>query len=117
MDFAAPRHARLAWRSLGWLRPVTRDQLPETLPGRDYVLFDSFEGLPPAAEIDGENAIAWQADTTSPEYFDNCTAGEEVARDSKRDGCTRAVHDYLSQTQSVDKLRSTPRGVAYIVRR
>jgi hypothetical protein len=35
-------------------------------PNRDYYFFDSFEGLPPAKEIDGEGAIAYQADTTSP---------------------------------------------------
>lgn len=46
---------------------------------RDYWLFDSFEGLPPAKEIDGESAIAWQADTDSEHYFDNCTAAQADA--------------------------------------
>ena len=32
-------------------------------PGRHYRLFDSYEGLPPAREIDGEAALAWQRDT------------------------------------------------------
>ena len=41
---------------------------------RDYFLFDSFEGLPPAKEIDGASAMEWQADTTSGRYFDNCRA-------------------------------------------
>ena len=49
-------------------------------PGRRYYLFDSFEGLPPAKEIDGPAALAWQADTKSPDYFDNCTASEQEAR-------------------------------------
>lgn len=43
---------------------------------RDYWLFDSFEGLPPAKEIDGESAIAWQADTESEHYYDNCSAAQ-----------------------------------------
>ena len=44
--------------------------------GREYVLFDSFEGLPPAREIDGETALSWQADTESPQFYDNCRADE-----------------------------------------
>jgi hypothetical protein len=39
---------------------------------RDYHFFDSFAGLPPAQEIDGKDAIAWQSNVTSPYYFDNC---------------------------------------------
>ncbi|MBI3511266.1 MAG: class I SAM-dependent methyltransferase [Bacteroidetes bacterium] len=46
---------------------------------RDYFLFDSFEGLPPAKDIDGEKAKAWQADKSSPFYFDNCKANEKEA--------------------------------------
>src|ERR1051325_7672468 len=42
-------------------------------------LFDSFEGLPPAKEIDGEAALAWQSNTTAPNYYDNCTADESFA--------------------------------------
>lgn len=49
-------------------------------PGRRYYLFDSFEGLPPAKEIDGPAALAWQADTKGAGYFDNCTASEQEAR-------------------------------------
>jgi len=46
---------------------------------RQYYLFDSFEGLPPAQEIDGEAAKAYQKDTSSPLYFDNCRAEMEFA--------------------------------------
>jgi O-methyltransferase len=42
-------------------------------------LFDSFEGLPQAKEIDGKEALLWQADKTSPFYFDNCNADESFA--------------------------------------
>jgi O-methyltransferase len=54
-------------------------------PDRAYVLFDSFEGLPPAQEVDGPAAIAWQRDTTSPAYFDNCKAEMGAARLAMRD--------------------------------
>ena len=45
-------------------------------PERMVHLFDSFEGLPLAKEIDGKEALAWQRNTTSPGYFDNCSAEE-----------------------------------------
>ena len=32
------------------------------------------------------------------------------------DGCSRAVHDYLSKTQSTDRIRHTPEGVAYLIK-
>jgi O-methyltransferase len=47
---------------------------------RYYYLCDSFQGLPPVKEIDGTDAQAWQADTISPEYYNNCAASEEDAR-------------------------------------
>lgn len=43
-------------------------------PSKTVHLFDSFEGLPKAEEIDGEAALAWQSNTTSSEYYDNCAA-------------------------------------------
>jgi O-methyltransferase len=46
---------------------------------KDFHLFDSFEGLPPAKEIDGLEALQWQSDVTSPNFFDNCKADEEMA--------------------------------------
>lgn len=49
-------------------------------PERQYFLFDSFEGLPPARqELDGAAAVAWQSNSESPNYFNNCTAAEEEA--------------------------------------
>jgi O-methyltransferase len=49
---------------------------------RRYFLFDSFEGLPPASEIDGKSALAWQANTSDPAYFDNCRASEDDAKEA-----------------------------------
>jgi O-methyltransferase len=47
---------------------------------RRYYLCDSFQGLPKAKEIDDARAQAWQADTTAPAYYNNCTASEDEAR-------------------------------------
>ncbi|MGA3070757.1 MAG: TylF/MycF/NovP-related O-methyltransferase [Terracidiphilus sp.] len=49
---------------------------------RRYYLFDSYEGLPPAREIDGAGALAWQADKSGPSYHNNCAASEEEAREA-----------------------------------
>jgi O-methyltransferase len=50
-------------------------------PDRKYHLFDSFKGLPPAQEeFDGQTAIAYQQDTASQHYYDNCGADESYAR-------------------------------------
>ena len=149
-------------------------------PNRTYYLFDSFEGLPPAQEIDGSSAIAWQKDTTSKNYYDNCSApldfANEAMKNSKAsdfhlvkgwfsetlptfpqakpiallrldgdwyestwvcleflyrnvtengiiiiddyytwDGCTRAVHDFLSKNSITDRIRSTGK-TCYIVK-
>lgn len=53
-------------------------------PERQYFLFDSFQGLPPAAEVDGPAALAWQANTTGPNYHDNCTASRQEAEQAMR---------------------------------
>jgi O-methyltransferase len=48
-------------------------------PDRSYFLFDSFEGLPPAKEVDGESALTWQRNTLASDYYDNCRAPPEFA--------------------------------------
>lgn len=53
-------------------------------PDRTYVLADSFQGLPIVADVDGAHAKAWQADTTSPTFYDNATAAESEAREAMR---------------------------------
>ncbi|MEA3079904.1 MAG: O-methyltransferase [Sphingomonadales bacterium] len=66
-------------------------------PGREYHFFDSFEGLPPAEEIDGARALAWQSDTTSPCYFDNCSASRDefVATISRTGMLHERVHIHI----------------------
>jgi O-methyltransferase len=150
-------------------------------PDREYYLFDSFEGLPKAREIDGISAIEWQNDKESPDYHDNCAATEADARKAMSlahapnthiikgwfentlpgskfpggiallrmdgdwydstiqiltnlfplvnadgliiiddyyawDGCSRAVHDYLSREKRPEKI-SCRRGICFIRKR
>jgi O-methyltransferase len=153
----------------------------EVFGERECLLFDSFEGLPEAKEIDGLNAIAWQKNTEGDYYFDNCLAEIEFAENAMKlaeannfkiikgwfedtvetydlnnniavlrldadwyestticldafydrvspggliiiddyytwDGCTKAVHDFLSRRKLNERIRSTISGVAYIVK-
>ena len=149
---------------------------------RKYYLFDSFEGLPDAKEIDGEKALDWQNDTTSAQYFDNCTADISYAQSIMKktsvdhqiikgwfddtlpifvkeyqgkiailrldgdwyestmvalknlypkvvdkgiiilddyhvwSGCSRAVHDFLSQQNVKSRIYQSRNGIAYIIK-
>lgn len=148
-------------------------------PDRNVFLFDSFEGLPQASELDGAAAIAYQQDTSAPDYFDNCKADIDFAREAMKlagagkvqfvkgwfsdtlpgftfpeeiailrldgdwydstmqclenlydkvapggliliddyfywDGCTRAVHDFLSRRNLPARIRESRNGVCYI---
>jgi O-methyltransferase len=57
---------------------------------REYYLFDSFEGLPDAKEIDGPSATEWQQDKQSTRYFDNCKAEMSFAESAlKKAGCQK----------------------------
>lgn len=47
---------------------------------RTFYLFDSFEGLPEASEIDGSAAKEWQNDVNSKNYYNNCKADIEFAQ-------------------------------------
>lgn len=141
-------------------------------PKRSYHLFDSFEGLPPAQQIDGQTAIDWQNNTNAKNYYNNCSAPIQIAENAMKqsgannfilikgwfnqtlpihhfkepiallrldgdwyestlvclenlyrhvapggkiiiddyytwDGCTRAVHDFLSRHKITDRIRST----------
>jgi O-methyltransferase len=67
---------------------------------RKYYLFDSFEGLPPAKNIDGAAAIAWQQDTSSKEYYNNCKAEIEFAQKAMElTGCEfEAIKGWFADT-------------------
>ena len=156
--------------------------IAETLnDDREYYLFDSFEGLPKAEQIDGENALNWQKKADSKWYFDNCKTEEgfaikamEIANTTNYkiikgwfnhtipsynfeeqiailrldgdwydstliclenlfpkvaqggiiiiddyyvwDGCSKAVHDYLSKNQLAFRIKSTKNNVCYILK-
>lgn len=51
---------------------------------RTYYLFDSFEGLPEAKEIDGKTAIEWQNDKESPHFYDNCKIDISFAEEAMK---------------------------------
>jgi len=59
---------------------------------REYFLFDSFDGLPAAKVIDGEKALNWQANKTSPTYHDNCKASVEVAKQAMELAGVQSYH-------------------------
>jgi O-methyltransferase len=147
---------------------------------REYFLFDGFEGMPPAKEIDGKKALDWQSDKSSPNYLDNCKADISFAQQAMKmsgtpkykivkgwfndtvpsfvppekiailrldcdwydsmmicldtlykyvapggliilddylvyEGCSRAVHDFLSKNNSPLMIRQHPSGVPYII--
>jgi O-methyltransferase len=147
---------------------------------REYYLFDSFEGLPPARPIDGEAALHWQQDTKSDHYYDNCTAPPEFAKRAMElagarnyticpgffdktlpsfkpppiallrldadwydstmlcldslfdhvsengyivlddyytwDGCSRALHDFLSKRKATERIHSFNGSVCYLIK-
>lgn len=149
---------------------------------RDYFLFDSFEGLPKAKEIDGVAATNWQKNKESPFYYDNCKAEINYAEKAMKmagqknfhlikgwfsetlpffkpdqriailrldgdwydstmdclknlyplvkvggiviiddyyvwDGCSKAVHDFLSMNKLSEKIYSNGEGLCYIIRK
>lgn len=61
-------------------------------PDREYFLFDSFEGLPPAQDEDGETAKKWQANTQGIFYYDNCRAPIEFAEQAMRQSGVPRYH-------------------------
>jgi O-methyltransferase len=64
-------------------------------PDRHYHFFDSFQGLPPASEVDGESALAYQRNTASPRYYDNCRADEEEFRARALEQGVPAAHIHV----------------------
>ena len=66
--------------------------MADMVPARLHYLFDSFEGLPPAKEIDGEAALKWQQNVTSPTYYDNCRAERSFAQQAMAMASANEVH-------------------------
>jgi len=59
---------------------------------REYYLFDSFEGLPDAKDIDGQAAKDWQMDTSGSFYFNNCKAEMSFAEKAMQIGKVKHYH-------------------------
>jgi hypothetical protein len=51
-------------------------------PNRRYLLFDSFEGLPAARNIDGRAAIEWQNNGNGDRHFNNCAVAQHFAEEA-----------------------------------
>ena len=66
--------------------------IADVLPNRTCHLFDSFEGLPPAREIDGSAALEWQSRVNSPIYYDNCRAERSFAERAMAQSAARECH-------------------------
>lgn len=155
--------------------------IAEILPNRKHYLFDSFEGLPEAKDIDGTKALQWQKNVDGKNYYNNCAAEMGFAEEAMKmssskyelikgwfnetlpsaqfedeiiilrldgdwyestmdcfknlyskvatggivilddyytwDGCSRAVHDYLSSIKSVSRISQSSLGVPYIIKK
>ena len=150
-------------------------------PEREYFLLDSYEGLPPAQQIDGAAALHFQTNKDWPNYNDNCSAGQEFADHAMQmagatryhlikgwfqdtvprfrpagsiallrldgdwyestkvcldhlfdmvavggliilddyfywDGCSRAVHDFLSQRNGRERIEAIDRLICFVVK-
>ncbi len=146
---------------------------------RDYYLFDSFEGLPPAKDIDGQDVIRRQNDKNDPKHHGNYKAEMEFAEKAMKvsgirnyhlskgwfkdtlpkfkpstqiailrldadlyestmdclnylfplladdgiviiddyyywEGCTKAVHEYLSKSQCASRIRQFNNSICYV---
>jgi O-methyltransferase len=66
--------------------------IADMLPGRVHFLFDSFAGLPPAKEIDGQAALEWQRNVGGPTYFNNCRAERFFAQQAMKMSRAREFH-------------------------
>lgn len=147
--------------------------IAQVLGPRKYYLFDSFEGLPEPADINGERVLEWYRSNT----LDSCKVDESFAHEAMKgtdyeivkgwfsdtlpafkekiavlrldcdwyssiteclnflyehvvvggliivddyyvwDGCSKAVHDFLSANKLVDKIRQYDGLVCYFIKR
>lgn len=81
---------------------------------RTYWAYDSFEGLPPAKAIDGEAAIAYQKNVSSPFYRENCSAERKWVEGLFQDVPTllRVVPGWFSETMTVQE--NLPNSIAIV---
>ena len=82
-------------------------------PGRIYRLFDSFQGLPPAKEIDGQSALDWQENAEDNE-FGNCEATEDDAREAMRMSGAESVRIESGWFDDTLPAAEFPDGIAFL---
>jgi O-methyltransferase len=76
---------------------------------REYWLFDSFEGLPPLGENDGQDAMDWQAQGDN-----SCTAPEVDAQVAMRLSQVSRYHIVKGWFYDTLPLARFPEGIAYL---
>jgi len=59
---------------------------------REYYLYDSYEGLPDAGELDGQKAVDYQNNPDAEGYFDNCTAEIGFAKEAMQKAGINNAH-------------------------
>jgi O-methyltransferase len=79
---------------------------------RKVWLFDSFEGLPPPADIDGTAANQWASEVTNPSYRDNLRVSAEEVQQAARslglEGYTELAKGWFEQSLSANRDRVGP---------
>lgn len=79
---------------------------------RKVWLCDSFEGLPPPAEIDGPNATRYATNTSDPYYYDNCRASlddvQDIARQLQLTDHVQFVKGWFDQTLPARRAKIGP---------
>lgn len=83
-------------------------------PERSYHLFDSYMGLPLAQDIDGPLARQWQADTSGPQYYDNCRASEADARVAMERSGASDWHVVAGWFEDTLRLPAVPEDIAVL---
>jgi O-methyltransferase len=83
-------------------------------PDRDYAIFDSFEGLPPAQEIDGSRARNWQSRKSPANYYDNCCAPQAFVDQAMLAAGAKKVSIYAGWFQDTLKGYSPPCPIAVL---
>ena len=78
-------------------------------PNRNYRLFDSYEGMPPAKEIDGPLALAWerQQGIATLGYHNHARASEQEAEAAMK--LSRTRHFKITKGWFEETLPQTPR--------
>lgn len=81
---------------------------------RRYHLFDSFLGLPPAENIDGERAKAFQEGTADPSNLNNCVVEPHYAEDAMEQSAATDYCIYKGWFEETIPDLDAPTGIAVL---